>query len=319
MKKISIVTGSYNEQGNITEFYERVTAVMQSMPQYDYEILCIDNCSQDGTRDEIRAICAKDKHFKAIFNIRNFGPVRSGAHLLYQAMGDAVIALASDLEDPPEMLPQFIEHWEQGSKLVLAKHTTSEERGIMPALRWLYYAVIKKISNVKHISGVTGFGLYDKVVMDTLRQIRDPYPYMRGLLFELGWPITTVPFHKPVRKRGISSYNIFRYIDEGLLGVVNTSRLPLRLASYVGVIISGISCCLGLYYFVQKLIFWNEFQAGMAPLVIGLFFMVGLLFLFLGLLGEYIGLIITHVTKLPIAVEEERLNMDAPDDTESRA
>jgi glycosyltransferase involved in cell wall biosynthesis len=312
-KMISIATGCYNEEGNITEFYERVTAAMQQAPQYDYEILCIDNCSTDGTRDEIRALCARDERFKAIFNVRNFGPVRSGAHVLYQATGDAVILLASDLEDPPEMILQFLERWEQGFKLVLAVRQKSEERGLMPLLRRTYYGLLLSIANVKQLSGATGFGLYDKAVVDVLRDMRDPYPYMRGLVCELGWPIAAIPFDKPVRKRGVSSYSIFRYIEEGMAGIVNSSRLPLRLASYMGVAVSVFSFSAGLYYLVQKLLNWNEFQAGLAPLTVSLFFLMGLIFLFLGLIGEYVGLIITHVVRRPIVVEEERINFQKRD------
>jgi glycosyltransferase involved in cell wall biosynthesis len=313
MKKISIVTGCYNERGNITELYERITATMGQLPQYDYEIMCIDNCSTDGTRDEIRAICAKDKRFKAIFNVRNFGPVRSGAHLLYQAAGDAVIALASDLEDPPEMIPQFIERWEQGFKLVWAARQKSDERGVMPLFRRAYYALLRRIAQVKQLSWATGFGLYDRIVMDALREMRDPYPYIRGLVFELGWPIAVVPFNKPVRKRGVSSYNIFRYIDYGMLGIVNSSRLPLRIASYMGVAVSIFSFILGSYYCLQKFLHWNEFQFGQAPLLVGLFFLMGLMFLFMGLIGEYVGLVITHVVRRPMVVEEERFNMPPQD------
>lgn len=310
MKKrsISIVTGCYNESGNITEFHSRVSAVMATLPQYDYEIICIDNCSTDGTQDEIRAICARDPRFKAIFNVRNFGHIRSPWHAFTLAQGDAVIGICSDLQDPPELIPEFIKKWEEGYKLALGVRASSAEQGVFPLFRKAYYRMIKKLSDVEQISGFTGFALYDKEVVDTLRFLNDPYPYTRGLIAELGWKYAKIPFHKPVRVRGFSKGNFLVYFDMALLGIVTHSKLPLRIATFTGLMVSGLSFLTALYYLIGKLIWWDQFQAGIAPAFILLFFMMGLLFLFLGLIGEYVGFILTHVVKRPLVVEETRIN-----------
>lgn len=307
-KKFSIVTCTYNETGNITEFCQRVTAVMSGLPQYDYEIIIGDNCSTDGTREEIRNICVNNKRIKAVFNTRNFGPVRSGVNVFMQAQGDAVIVLTSDLEDPPELIPKLVAQWEQGYKVVYLVRSATEEHGIMPLLRKLYYYGIGKISETLQIPNATGAGLYDRLVVQQLRDINDPYPYTRGLVAELGWPIGQVPFVKPVRKRGKSSYNFLRYFDYALTGIVNHSKLPLRLATLFGCAVSGLSFCAALYYLVMKLLYWDNFTLGLAPVAVGMFLLMGLLFLFLGLIGEYVGLVVTHVVKRPLVVEEERIN-----------
>lgn len=312
-KHVCIITGTYNEAGNIVEFYERVTAAMALVPEYTYDIRCIDNCSTDSTRDEIRQICARDERFKAIFNVRNFGAVRSGMHNFYQARGDAVILMASDLEDSPELLPEFLRKWEQGYKLVLAVRTGTQKRGIMPFVRHCYYSLLQRVSSVQQIPGATGFGLYDKVVMDALREINDPYPYLRGLICELGWPIAQVPFMQCCRPRGISSYNFMGYFDNALLGIVNHSKLPLRVATLTGCAVSFISFSAGIYYLAQKLLYWDSYQAGLAPALVGIFFCMGLLFLFLGLIGEYVGLLVTHVVRRPMAVESESINFKEGD------
>jgi glycosyltransferase involved in cell wall biosynthesis len=307
-KLISIVAGCFNEEENIEELYVRLTAVMLEFSQYDYEILLIDNASTDRTVEVIRAICAKDSHLKAIVNVRNFGHIRSPYHALLSANGDAVVGMASDLEDPPEMVASFIRKWEDGFKVVIAVRRKSEERGLIPLLRKLYYSLITSISDVPQVRNFTGFGLYDKKVMDILRAIQDPYPYFRGLICELGFPRAEVLFDKPLRKHGLSKGSFFIYLDSALLGIVNHSKAPLRLATILGVIVSICSFSLGLYYLLRKLIYWNEFQMGIGPIVISLFFFLGILFLLIGLMGEYIGLLVTHIIKRPMVVESERIN-----------
>lgn len=309
-KNISIVTACYNEKGNIDELHQRIQAAMEKFPQYDYEIICIDNNSTDGTRDEIRKICSEDKRFKAILNVRNFGHIRSPWHALLQARGDAVIALCSDLEDPPELIPQMLEKWEAGYKVAMPYRITTDEHGILPHLRKAFYCLLNKVTEVEQIAGFTGFGLFDKEVVDTFRALDDPYPYTRGLICELGWKRAEIPFHKPYRKRGSSKGNFFVYLDLALQGLVNHSKLPLRLATLLGITVSCLSFIAAFYYFIRKLLSWDSFQAGIAPAMIGIFFMFGLLFLFLGLLGEYIGHIVTHVVRRPLVIEEERLNFD---------
>jgi glycosyltransferase involved in cell wall biosynthesis len=283
---------------------------MQQAPQYDYEILLIDNASTDRTVDVIREIAAHDKHLKAIVNVRNFGHIRSPYHALLLAQGDAVIGMASDLEDPPELILDFIRKWEEGYKVAIGVRRKHEERGLMPIMRKAYYKLITSISEVEQVQNFTGFGLYDKAVMDILREIEDPYPYFRGLICEIGYERAEIPFDKPVRKRGISKGTFLVYLDSALLGIVNHSKAPLRLATMIGIGLSGLSFLTGVYYFVRKLFAWDQFQMGLAPLGIGVFFFMGMLFLFLGLLGEYVGLLVTHTVKRPMVVEKERINFD---------
>lgn len=309
-KLISIVAGCFNEHDNIAELHERITAVMQQVPQYDYEILLIDNASTDGTVDVIKEIAARDKHLKAIVNVRNFGHIRSPYHALLLAQGDAVIGMASDLEDPPELILEFIRKWEEGYKIAIGVRRKHEERGLMPIMRRAYYKLITRISEVEQVQNFTGFGLYDKAVMNILRDISDPYPYFRGLICEIGFARAEVPFDKPVRKRGISKGTFLVYLDSALLGIVNHSKAPLRLATMIGIALSGLSFLTGVYYFIRKLLSWDQFQIGLAPLGIGVFFFLGMLFLFLGLLGEYVGLLVTHTVKRPMVVEKERINFD---------
>jgi glycosyltransferase involved in cell wall biosynthesis len=309
-KLVSIVAGCYNEELNIADLHERVVAAMEEFPQYDFELLLIDNCSTDRTVEVIREIAARDKRLKAIVNVRNFGHIRSPYHALLSARGDAVIGMASDLEDPPELIPEFIRNWEQGYKIAIGVRRKSEETGLMPLLRRGYYSLITKISEVEQVQNFTGFGLYDKKVMDILRDIQDPYPYFRGLICELGFPRAEIPFDKPVRKRGISKGNFFVYLDSALLGIVNHSKAPLRLATLLGFSMSSLSFAMSAYYIFRKLLAWDEFQLGLAPLIGGLFFFLGVLFVLLGLLGEYVGLLVTHVVRRPMVVERERINFN---------
>ncbi len=281
---------------------------MQQLPQYDYEVILIDNASTDGTVDVIREIAARDPRLKAIVNVRNFGHIRSPYHALLLAQGDAVIGMASDLEDPPELILDFIRKWEEGYKIAIAVRRKSTGRGLMPLMRKTYYTLIKRISDVEQVENFTGFGLYDRKVMDILRDIQDPYPYFRGLICEIGYPRAEIPFDKPVRKTGLSKGSFFIYLDSALLGIVNHSKVPLRLATLLGITVSAMSFLMGIYYLIRKLASWSEFQMGIAPLAISIFFLMGVLFLFLGLLGEYIGLLVTHTVRRPMVVEEERIN-----------
>lgn len=309
-KLISIVAGCYNEEGNIPELYARLTAVMQQFPYYDYEILLIDNASEDRTVEVIKSIAERDQRLKAIVNVRNFGHIRSPYHALLLAKGDAVIGMASDLEDPPELIIDFLKKWEEGFKIAIGVRRKSQESGLMPLVRKLYYSLITRISEVDQVKNFTGFGLYDKCVMDILRAIQDPYPYFRGLICEIGYPRAEVPFDKPVRKRGLSKGSFFIYLDSALLGVVNHSKAPLRLATLLGVGVGGMSILVGLFFVIRKLIAWDEFQMGVAPLVVGVFFLFGVLFFLIGLIGEYIGLLVTHIVKRPMVVEKERINLE---------
>lgn len=306
-KLISIVTPCYNEQDNIDELYQRITAVMATLP-YDYEHICIDNASTDDTVKKIKEIAAHDKRVKLIVNARNFGHIKSPYYAIQQSSGDACILIASDLQDPPEMIPEFIKKWEAGFKTVLAVKPESEESSIMFFLRKSYYNLINRISEVPLVKNATGAGLFDRVVVDILRNIQDSYPYFRGLLCEIGFPIATVPFKQPRRQRGITKNNFYTLYDIAMLGITNHSKMPLRLMAMSGFVLSFLSLIVAFGFFIAKLLYWNSFQLGTAPIVIGIFFFGAVQTFFIGVLGEYIGSIHTQVRNMPLVVELERVN-----------
>lgn len=308
-KLISIVTPCYNEEDNIQELYQRVAAVMSAQP-YDYEHICIDNCSTDGTVRKIKEIAAHDGRLKLIVNARNFGHIRSPYYGILQSNGDACVLIASDLQDPPEIIAEFIKKWEQGYKTVLAVKPESEESSIMFGLRKIYYRLITRISEVPLVQNATGAGLFDRAVVDILRGIQDPYPYFRGLLCEIGFPIATVPFKQPRRQRGITSNNFYTLYDIAMLGITNHSKIPLRLMAMSGFMLAFLSLMVALFFLVAKLVFWNSFQLGTAPILIGIFFFGAIQAFFIGVLGEYIGSIHTQVRNMPLVVELERVNFE---------
>jgi glycosyltransferase involved in cell wall biosynthesis len=307
MKKISILTPCYNEAENVDELYERIRAALASTG-YEYEHIFIDNASVDGTPDKIRALTARDNRVKAIFNTRNFGHVRSPYHGLLQCHGDAVIAMASDLQDPPERLPEFIKKWEEGYKVVIGVKTKSQESGLFYLLRTLYYRISRSLSDVPLIEHFTGFGLYDQQVVSILRQYNDPYPYFRGQIAEIGFPIAQIEFTQARRKRGITKNNFYTLYDLAMLGLTGYTKVPLRLATMLGFISAAVSFIFGIIYLVYKLINWYNFSVGLAPAVIGLFFLGSVQLIFLGILGEYIGAIYTQVMHRPLVIEKERIN-----------
>jgi len=304
---ISIVTPCYNEEENIDELFQRIAAVMASL-HYDYEHIYIDNASTDNTVKKIKNIAARDKRVKLIVNARNFGHIRSPYYGLLQSSGDACIVIASDLQDPPEMIPEFIKKWEEGFKTVLSVKPESEESLVMFFLRKVYYRFITRISEVPLVKNATGAGLFDRVVIDILRNINDPYPYFRGLLSEIGFPIATVPFKQPRRRRGVTKNNFYTLYDIAMLGITNHSKIPLRLMAMSGFLLSFLSLLVALIFFVAKLIYWNSFQLGSAPMLIGIFFFGAIQTFFIGVLGEYIGSIHTQVRNMPLVVEIERVN-----------
>lgn len=309
---LSVVTPAYNEEGNVTQVYERVKAAFARLPEYDYEHIFIDNASKDGTVSELRGLAARDPRVKVIINVRNFGHIRSPFYALMQARGDAVISVVADLQDPPEMIPQFIEKWRAGFKVVMAVKKTSEETAAMFAVRRTYYNLIAMVSDVKLVRNATGFGLYDREVIDQLRALNDPYPYFRGLVAELGWEPALIPYDQPLRKRGITKNNFLSLYDIGMLGIVSHSRIPLRLATMLGFAASAFSFLLAVGYFIAKLAYWNEFSLGMAPIAIGLFFFSSIQLFFIGVIGEYLGFAYTQILKRPLVVEKERINFSAP-------
>ena len=308
-KLISIVTPCYNEDANIDELCQRIAAVMAALP-YDYEHICIDNCSTDLTVSKIKAKAAIDKRIKLIVNTRNFGHIRSPYHGVLQSKGDACVLITSDLQDPPEMIIELINKWEQGYKTVLAVKLESEESSIMYGLRKVYYRLIAQISEVPLVKNATGAGLFDRAVIDILRNIHDPYPYFRGLLCEIGFPIATVPFKQPRRQRGVTKNNFYTLYDIAMIGITNHSKIPLRLMAMSGFLLSLLSLITAFFFLVAKLVYWDSFQLGTAPILIGIFFFGAIQAFFIGVLGEYIGSIHTQVRNMPLVVEMERVNFD---------
>ncbi len=311
MKLISVVTPCYNEEANVDELHARIKAVFEGLPQYRYEQIFIDNASTDGTQAKLRDLAQRDPNVKVIYNVRNFGHIRSPMHGLMQAQGDAVILMVSDLQDPPEMIVDFLEKWEQGYKVVLGVKTESEETPLMFAIRSAYYNFIGKVSEVNLTKNNTGFGLYDQRVIQIVRDLDDPYPYFRGLVSELGFESAKITYKQPARKRGITKNNFYTLYDMAMLGITNHSKVPLRLATMAGFSLATLSLLVALGYFVAKLVFWNSFSLGQAPILIGIFFFASVQLFFTGILGEYIGAIYTQVLKRPMVVERERLNFDS--------
>jgi glycosyltransferase involved in cell wall biosynthesis len=307
-KLVSVVSGCYNEEENVRECYEQVKKVFADLGTYRYEHIFIDNASKDQTVAILREIAAKDKNVKVIVNARNFGHIRSPHHAMIQAHGDAVISLVSDLQDPPELIKEFLKKWDEGYKVVIAVKANSEESPVFFAIRKLYYELVSRLAEIDLTKNFTGFGLYDRRFIDILAEIDDPYPYFRGLVSEIGFPLAKIPYNQPVRKRGITSNNFYRLYDIAMLGITNHSKVPLRLATMIGFLVSFLSLCVAFGYFVMKLLYWNSFQLGLAPLEVGLFFFGSVQLFFIGILGEYIGSIYTQVQKRPHVVELERIN-----------
>lgn len=305
---ISIISPCYNEEDNVAELYRRVMAVIKDFPQYEFEYLLIDNASTDSTVDKLRALAAADSRVKVIVNTRNFGHIRSPYWGIIQTRGAATIYLASDLQDPPEMIPEFISAWEKGYKVVLATKPVSASNLLMHRLRQTYYRMLDGISDVSLVKDATGFGLYDKVVLDKVREVNDPYPFLRGLICDLGYEIKTVPFNQPRRMRGLSKNNFYSLYDIAWLGVVSHSLVPIRMAAFLGFAMGALSLLVAFIFLILKLAYWDTFPVGVAPIVIGMFFMFGVLLFFVGILGEYIGAIHTYVQKRPVVVEKERIN-----------
>ncbi len=310
MKTITILTPTYNEEDNVREVYAQVRAVFAGLEGYDYEHLFIDNASRDGTVEILRELAREDKRVKVIVNTRNFGHIRSPYYGILQARGDAVIPLVADLQDPPEMIVDFLRKWEEGYKIVVAVKTESRENRLMFAVRQAYYRLVQRLSEIELVQNFTGFGLYDQAVVEKLREIGDPYPYFRGLICDLGYERAEVPYTQPRRQRGITKNNFYTLYDMAMLGITNHSKVPLRLATMTGFAMSLLSLVVALGYLVYKLVFWSSFQVGMAPLVIGLFFFASVQLTFIGILGEYIGAIQTQVLRRPLVVEKERINFD---------
>lgn len=308
-KTISIMVPTYNEEENVELMYQALKQMFKmELPNYNYEILFIDNKSKDKTRELIRNICNKDKNVKAILNAQNFGQFNSPYYGLINTTGDCTISVAADFQDPIDMIPKFVENWEKGYKIVIGIKSQSKESKVMYFLRSLYYKIIKKFSDVEQIEHFTGFGLYDKKFIEVLKELKDPNPYLRGIVSELGFERKEIPFIQPKRERGKSSNNWYRLYDAGMLGITSYTKIGLRMATILGFIIAAISIIVAFVYLILKICNWNSFQAGIAPLIIGVFFLGGTQIFFIGFLGEYILSINQRVMKRPLVIEEEKIN-----------
>lgn len=305
--KISIITPTYNEVENIEKLYLEIKNQFVKI-SCDYEHIIIDNCSKDGTIDKIKKLASTDENLKIIINSKNYGHIRSPFYGLLQSSGDASILMASDFQDPVELIPKYIEKWKKGCKIVLGEKNTSEESNIKFSLRKLFYNFLNKISDFELTKNTTGSGIFDKSVIEKLKKINDPYPYFRGLIAELGEEIETIKFNQPLRKHGVTKNNIATLYDIGILGIVKHSRTPLRFMVVLGFISSVISLLIGIFYLIFKLLFWKSFVLGLAPIIIGIFIVSSIQITLLGLVGEYIGVILLHQRNLPLVIEKERIN-----------
>ena len=314
-KLLSIVTGCYNEVENIPLFYERCLNVLKDYAdEYDYEFIVADNCSTDGTRDLLREIAGRDKKFRVIMNSGNFGHIRSPFNAFLSARGDAVLYICSDLQEPPEMLREFMKKYREGYKVVCGVKPQSKENFLMFSLRRFYYWILSKFSDNVTVRNFTGFGLYDKKVVEAMRLFDDPYPYFRGLISEIGFKRTEVPFVQEKRQFGKTKNNFFTLYDMAVTGFVNNTKIPLRLAVFTGFLLGTFSLIVAFIYFIYKLCFWNTFNLGLAPLVTGLFFFSGVQLFFIGIVGEYLGAVWTQVKHRPLVIEEEKLNFGERDE-----
>lgn len=310
-KHISVLTPCYNEKDNVGPLSIAVAKVFEKLPQYTYEHIFIDNDSTDDTAKVLREVAKENSNVKVILNARNFGHIRSPFYGMLQCKGDAVISLVSDFQDPPEMIEEFLKKWEEGFKIVIGIKKHSKENPVMFAIRKSFYNLLSKAaegSGESPVKNFTGFGLYDQQFISVLRTLDDPYPYFRGLITELGFNRFEIPYTQPQRAAGKTKNNFFTLYDMAMLGFTNHTKLPLRLSAFIGFFSAMISFLVALGYLIYKLIFWNNFQVGMAPLVIGVFFFSSVQLFFIGIIGEYIGAIHTQIRKRPLVIEKERIN-----------
>jgi glycosyltransferase involved in cell wall biosynthesis len=308
MKHISVVTPCFNEEGNVRELYIRIKEVFSGLEGYTYEHIFIDNASTDRTVAILKEIARDDPSVKIIVNVRNFGPVRSPYHAMLQASGDAIVTIACDLQDPPELIRQFVRKWEEGYKVVIGIKDSSEESGLMFGIRSMYYRLIARLADIELHRNFSGYGLYDRRVIDIARDMDDPNPFFRGQVAEIGFEAYKITYRQPRRKSGKSKINFYCLFDFGMLGVINHSKIPLRLATFFGFGMAALSLLLAVGYLAAKLIFWDWMPTGIAPLLISLFFFSSVQLIFIGIIGEYVGAIYTQVHKRPLIVEKERVN-----------
>ena len=304
---MGLVLPCYNEEGNVDELYERLVKVLGELRDYTFEMLFIDNASTDGTVARVKALVERDPRVKLIVNARNFGHIRSPFHGMMESAGDCVIVMCTDLQDPPELIPQFLDQWHRGASMVLGKKRSSQESPTFFAVRGLYYKIARALAEVPLLEHVTGFGLYDRRVIEIMRGFADPYPYGRGMIAEIGLPYVTIPYDQPLRTRGITKNNFYTLFDLALLGITSHSKAPLRMATLLGFVLSGLSLAVAIGFLALKLAFWYSLPAGYAPAVIGIFFLGSVQIFLIGLLGEYVGAALTQVRQRPLVVERERI------------
>lgn len=307
--KITVLTPTFNEKDNIRDLYLQIKNIFTEI-NYHYEHIVIDNASSDGTIPILKEIASKDKNFKVIINNKNYGHIRSPFYGLQQCNSDAVILMASDFQDPVDLIPRYIKEWENGNKIVLGEKITSSENNFKSFFRKLFYKFLNNISDIKLTNNTTGSGIFDRSVIDKIKNIADPYPYFRGLINEIGEEVKTITFNQPSRKAGLTKNNIFTLYDIGILGIVKHSRKPLRFMVLLGFVLSLISFTTGLFYLIYKLIYWDSFSLGLAPIIVGIFLVSSVQIILLGLVGEYIGIILIHQRNMPLVVEKERINFD---------
>ena len=305
--KISVVTPTYNEFDNIGQIYNQIKNKFKEI-NCEYEHIIIDNNSSDGTINKIKDLAKSDKNLKVIINSKNYGHIRSPFHGLLQSNGDATILMAADFQDPIDLIEKYINEWKKGNKIILGEKITSKENTIKFSLRKLFYNFLNYLSEFELTKNTTGSGIFDKSVIEKLRQLNDPYPYFRGLINEIGIEIKTIKFNQPQRKYGVTKNNFSTLYDIAMLGIVKHSRKPLRFMVLIGFLSSAISLMVALFYFIYKLLFWNSFSLGLAPIIIGIFIVSSIQITLLGLVGEYIGIILLHQRNLPLVIEKERIN-----------
>lgn len=314
MKKISILVPCYNEVENVELMcHSLVNVINETLSKYDYEIVFIDNCSTDGTREVLEKLCAENYKVKAIFNVTNFGQFNSPFYGMCQTTGDCTISVCCDFQDPIELIPRFVEEWEKGYKIVSGIKTSSKENRLVYFLRSVYYKVIKNMSSVKMIEHFTGFGLYDRTFIELLRQLDDPVPFLRGIVAEYGFKRKDIEYEQAKRRAGKTHNNFYTLYDAAMLSITSYTKVGLRLATFLGFIGSAVSLGIAVVYLIMKLANWYKFQAGYAPMIIGIFVIGSIQLFFIGLLGEYILNINTRVIHRPLVVEEKRLNFDKPE------
>jgi glycosyltransferase involved in cell wall biosynthesis len=309
MKKVSILIPCYNEEENVVPMSEAIVNLFEKeLTQYDYELMFIDNDSNDGTRALLRNICAQNPKIKAIFNAKNFGQFNSPYYGILQTTGDCTISMVCDFQDPIELIPRYLEEWEKGYKIVIGIKTSSKENKIMYHLRSLYYKLIKKFSNVEQIEHFTGSGLYDRDFVKVLRDLNDPTPFLRGIVAELGYKRKEIPYEQPQRRAGKTHNNFYTLYDAAMLSITSYTKVGLRLCTFLGLGCGVISFIFGVIYLIMKLVYWSNFAAGMAPVTIGMFFLGSVQLFFLGFLGEYILSMNQRIMNRPLVIEEERIN-----------